>query len=288
MIVSAAIQPIFNQELPIGVFDSGLGGLTVVREILKLLPHEGIIYFGDLARLPYGTKSKRQITEFSCENTDFLIGLGIKALVVACNSSASAAANLLRRRFSVPILDVIRPAAQEAVRVSRRKRIGVIGTRATVASGAYEKTLKSIDSRVKVFSQACPLLVPVVEEGILNGSIARSIIGQYVKPILKDNIDALVLGCTHYPLLAPVIQKLVGSHIRLIDSAGPTVERLKGLLSSKSLLSERPKKGKLRVYVSDLPQSFLRIGERFLGNRLDDVKLVQLTEVTMVKRRWAA
>jgi len=277
-----------GRNLPIGVFDSGLGGLTVVREILKQLPREHIIYFGDLARLPYGIKSKRQITEFSIENTEFLLHRGVKAIVIACNSSASAAGNVLRKRYTIPILDVIRPAAREAIRVSVKKRIGVIGTQATVASGAYERILRSFDSGVRVQVQACPLFVPLVEEGILSGSIAGSIVKQYIKPLVDGRIDSLILGCTHYPLLRSAIQKFVGPKICLIDSAKPTVLNLISLLSEKKLLRKSRGKGKLSVFVSDLQQSFLKIGERFLVEPLRDVKVVRLTEVATVKRKWLA
>ena len=277
-----------SSELPIGVFDSGLGGLTVVREIIAQLPFEHIIYFGDLARLPYGIKSKRQITDFSIENTEFLAKLGVKSVVIACNSSASAAGMNLKRRFKIPILDVIKPAARSAVQASRTRRIGVLGTQATIASGAYVKILRSLDQNVEVASQACPLFVPMVEEGILDGQIARAIIRQYLEPLLRKKIDTLILGCTHYPLLKNAIQKFVGPNIQLIDSAKPTVSDLACLLESKSLLREEKKRGKLQVYVSDLPQIFMEIGERFLAKPLHDVKLVRLTEVTMVKREWAA
>ncbi len=275
-----------QQKLPIGVFDSGLGGLTVVREITKRLPHENIIYFGDLARVPYGIKSKRQITDFSIENSEFLMRLGVKAIVIACNSSASAAAHVIRRRFDVPVFDVIRPAAEEAIRRSKRKRIGIIGTQATVASKTYPKLLESMDSSTYSISQACPLFVPLVEEGILNGEIAGSTVKQYLKPLVREKIDTLILGCTHYPLLKNVIQQFVGSNVNLIDSAAPTVEKIGKVLKQKRLLNQQNKKGRLAVFVSDLPQNFVKSGGLFLGKSQDHVKLVKLTEVMMVKRRW--
>ncbi len=277
-----------DPSLPIGVFDSGLGGLTVVREILKQLPHENIIYFGDLARLPYGIKSKRQIADFSRENTEFLIERRVKAIVIACNSSASAAGSELRRDYDIPILDVIRPAAREALRLSSKKRIGVIGTSATITSRAYENILKSMETKVQVFVQACPLFVPLVEEGMLGGEIANAVIEQYVKPLVQKKIDALILGCTHYPLLKTAIQNYVGKGIELIDSASPTVSDLCALLESQSLLSSSSAKGKLNVFVSDLPQTFLKIGEQFLGKKLANVKLVRLTEKITTHRKWAA
>lgn len=276
------------QQLPIGVFDSGLGGLTVIREIRKSLPHENLIYFGDLARLPYGIKSKRQIVEFSRQNTEFLIGIGIKALVIACNSSASAAASVLKREYPIPVLDVIVPAAQEAIRVSAQKRIGIIGTQATIASGAYVRILKWLDSSVTVKTQACPLLVPIVEEGVLEGKIPRAVIERYLEPLMRAKIDALILGCTHYPLLAKEIRKYIGSAVRLVDSAVPTAYHLCSMLREKELLAKSTKRGKLRVFVSDVSQSFFAVGERFLGQSLGDVKLVKLAEVATIKRRWMA
>lgn len=282
------IKRLSNRDLPIGVFDSGLGGLTVVNEILKKLPKEDIIYFGDLARLPYGIKSKRQITEFSIENTEFLLRLGVKTVVIACNSSASAGGALLRNRYDVPILDVIRPAAEAALQKSKNRKIGVIGTQATIASGAYEQALKRLSPNATVNVQACPLFVPLVEEGILNGTIARALIQRYIAPLMKKRIDTLILGCTHYPILKEAIQKFVGARVKLIDSAGPTVEHLESKLRESGLIKENGKKGKLKVFVSDLPQSFVKIGERFLGMSLRNIQVVRLQETATIKRKWFA
>jgi len=260
---------------PIGVFDSGLGGLTVVRELIKRLPNEDILYFGDLARLPYGIKSKEQIVQFSCANTDFLYDKGIKGLVVACNSSASASMRILRKRHAINLVDVIMPAACEAVSQTRRGRIGVIGTQATMLSKAYDKAIMKIAPKMKVFSQACPLFVPLVEEGWLKGEITRKIVKTYLTPLMRHRIDTLILGCTHYPLLKKLIQQTVGSQVRLIDSAGPTVKHLKNILGQARLLTERVRRGRLSVYVTDRPGNFVKVGERFLGRHFSEIRLLR-------------
>jgi len=276
-----------NPTAPIGVFDSGLGGFTVVREIQKRLPNENIVYFGDIARLPYGIKSKQQIVTFSKENTEFLLQHNIKALVIACNSSASAAGAHLRSHFRIPILDVILPAARSAVQATRKKRIGVIGTPATIRSQVYVKELQKIDPKVKVVTNACPLFVPLVEEGMMGTKIANSVVDYYLKP-LRGKVDTLILGCTHYPLLKSDVQKYMGAKVSLIDSALPLVQDLEMLLQNLDLLNKVKKCGKLEVYVSDLPQNFIKIGEKFLGRKLHGVKVVRLKEEITVKERWMA
>ena len=260
---------------PIGVFDSGLGGLTVVREIRRVLPEEPIVYFGDIARLPYGIKSKEQILNFSIQNTLFLLKQKIKALVVACNSSSSAAYPFLKCHFHLPVVDVIEPAAETAVSVTRSGRVGVIATNATVESRAYEKAIRKRSRAVKVFSQACPLFVPLVEEGWLNGSITGKIIASYLDAFKKNRVDTLILGCTHYPLLAGAIQKVMGPRVRLVDSTRPTVEKLSFLLQSNGLSYPGQGKGKLKIFVSDLPRNFVKIGERFLGEKMNHVEIAR-------------
>lgn len=260
---------------PIGVFDSGLGGLTVVREMRRVLPAESIVYFGDLARLPYGTKSKEQIQTYSVQNTLFLIKHKVKAVVIACNSSASAAYQFIKSNFNLPIIDVIDPAVEDAVATTRNGRIGVIATRATVESGAYEKGLIRKKSGIKVFQEPCPLFVSLVEEGWLTGAVTRDIAKIYLKPILSKKIDTLILGCTHYPMLRESIQAVVGDKIRLIDSISPTVSRLRQTLERKNLINETSRKGEMRLYVSDKPRNFVRLGEKFLGEKLDHVELVR-------------
>ncbi|MBI2495672.1 MAG: glutamate racemase, partial [Candidatus Omnitrophica bacterium] len=207
---------------PIGVFDSGIGGLTVVKALIEELPVESIVYFGDTARVPYGTKSKHTIVKFSLENVEFLLRFGVKCIVIACNTSSSWALPTLRKYFKVPIIGVIRPGALAAVRETRNKRIGVIGTNATIQSRAYETAIQRIDPAVKVFSGSCPLFVPLVEEGWLNGAISRQVARRYLEPLARQRIDTLILGCTHYPLLASTIQQVLGSGVSLVDSAKQT------------------------------------------------------------------
>lgn len=273
-------------EAPIGVFDSGLGGLTVVRELRRQLPHEQVVYFGDIARLPYGIKSQKQIREFSCENTEFLLKRKVKAVVVACNSSSSAAYSYLKKNYSIPIIDVIQPAAEKAVSISSHHKIGVIATQATVASKAYDAAIHSIDQKIKVVSKACPLLVPFVEEGVLEGELIEIVLTRYLDPLLKHEIDTLILGCTHYPLLKNVIRKVVGPNVKLIDSAPAAVGKLKNLLIQNHGVRSQKKKGDLQVFVSDLPSTFRSIGARFLGEQLNNVKVVRFEAKVTVNGKW--
>lgn len=259
----------------VGVFDSGLGGLTVVREIRRSLPEESVVYFGDIARLPYGIKSKEQIRKFSIENTLFLARHHVKAVVIACNSSSSAAYDFLKNQFNFPVIDVIGPAVEEAVRRTRNGRIGVIGTRATVNSRAYEKALKKKNPKLKVFSCACPLFVSLVEEGWLQGKITRDIVRNHLAPLRGKGIDVLILGCTHYPMLREVIARQMGDRIAIVDSAAPTVGKLKTILDARGLNYPGVRKGRLEIFVSDMPGNFVRVGEAFLGEKLNHVEVVR-------------
>ena len=276
-----------SPDAPIGVFDSGLGGLTVVKELRRRLPSERIVYFGDTARLPYGIKSEKQIREFSRENTEFLLHQRIKALVVACNSSSSAAFSFLKSRYGLPIVDVIWPASERACEVTTKGKIGVMATQATVSSGAYERALRKLDPKIRVFSNACPLLVPFVEEGIFDGSVIEMVLKRYLAPLLKQKMDTLILGCTHYPMLRETIQKMVGPKMKLIDSAPAAVGKLDRMLSERgaSRATERGR-GKLEVFVSDLAPKFLAIGARFLGEPLKNVKVVRFKYEVTRNGRW--
>jgi glutamate racemase len=249
--------------------------LTVVREIRRLLPSESIVYFGDIARLPYGIKSKEQILNYSIQNTLFLMKHKVKAVVVACNSSASAAYAFLKRSFSLPVVDVIEPAAQMAVQMTRSGRIGVIATRSTVSSGAYERALKKRNPKALVFQAACPLFVSLVEEGWVQGKITDQIVEAYLAPVKAKRPDTLILGCTHYPLLYGAIQKNVGARVQLIDSAAPTVRKLAAILNQNGLTHAGSQRGELRIYVSDMPGNFVPVGETFLGEKLDRVEVVR-------------
>jgi glutamate racemase len=257
---------------PIGVFDSGIGGLTVVKALIEELPAESIVYFGDTARVPYGTKSKSTIVKFSLENVEFLLRFGVKCIVIACNTSSSWALPTLRKYFKVPIVGVIRPGALAAVRRTRNKRVGVIGTAATINSRAYEMAIHRIDPAIKVFSQSCPLFVPLVEEGWLNGAISKEVAVKYLEPLRRQRIDALILGCTHYPLLTHTIAQVMGSGVALVDSAQQTVTEVRGVLMGLDALSHRQPNPRYRFFVTDDPAHFNRIGQRFLGQVIGTVE----------------
>jgi len=261
---------------PIGVFDSGLGGLTVVREIRRLLPHEDIIYLGDSARLPYGIKSKRQIIQFSLSNAQFLLKRKIKALVIACNSSSAHAYYILKKQLPIPVVDVISPVSREAGEDSYNKKIGVIGTRATIDSHAYQREIKKINPKIKVFGQQCPLFVPLVEEGWLENDIARSIVKRYLISFKKKGIDTLILGCTHYPLLKKIIAREVGSAITVMDSGPSAARMLQKELVRKKLINSKRQKGSLKIFVTDLSPYFVTVGERFLQHPLRHVNVIKV------------
>jgi len=262
---------------PIGVFDSGIGGLTVVKALMDELPAESIVYFGDTARVPYGTKSKTTIVRFSLENVEFLLRFGVKCIVIACNTSSSWALPTLRKYFKVPIIGVIRPGALAAVRQSRTKRIGVIGTTATIKSGAYETAIQRLDPDAKVFSVGCPLFVPLVEEGWLNGAVSRRIAEKYLDPLKRQRIDTLILGCTHYPLLASTIRQVLGPNTVLVDSARQTAAEVRGVLTgSDTLRDDQRVRPRYRFFVTDEPAHFTRLGHRFLGQVIGSVERASL------------
>ena len=258
---------------PIGIFDSGVGGLTVVKEIEKILPGESIVYFGDTARVPYGTKSKDTVNRFSRENIKFLLKFKVKAIVVACNTSSSLAIPALRREFNLPIIGVIEPGTLKATSLSKSKRIGVIGTKATISSGIYETRIKSLAPQAKVFSKSCPLFVPLAEEGWLTDKITRDVAKIYLESFRLRKVDTLILGCTHYPLLKGLIKKVVGKNIKLVDSASQTAKETKNLLVQKNLLSKN-KKIKHIFFVSDDPANFIKIGRMFLGEKIQIARKV--------------
>ncbi len=257
---------------PIGVFDSGIGGLTVVKALIEEMPAESIVYFGDTARVPYGTKSKSTIVKFSLENVEFLLRYGVKCIVIACNTSSSWALPTLRKYFKVPIVGVIRPGALAAVRQTKNKRVGVIGTSATINSRAYEMAIHRLDPTVKVFSQSCPLFVPLVEEGWLNGSICREVAQKYLEPLKHQRIDTLILGCTHYPLLTHTIHEVMGPGVTLVDSAQQTVAEVRGVLLGTDALRDQGVHPRHRFFVTDEPNHFNRLGHRFLGQVIGSVE----------------
>lgn len=260
---------------PIGVFDSGLGGLTVLREIRRQLPRENLIYFGDIARLPYGIKSEEQILNFSIQNSLFLLKKQVKAIVIACNSSSSAAYRFLKQSFDVPVIDAITPVAEEAAEKTNCGKIGLIATQATVESRAYERALRSVNSKLQTVSYPCPLFVPLVEAGWLEDPITRQIVRRYLAPFKKHKIDTLILGCTHYPLLKSAIRREIGPKVVLVDSAKPMLKKLLWHLETKNLFSPKKNKAEIQLYVSDLPRNFKAIGEKFLGEKIKSIQVVR-------------
>lgn len=262
-------------ERPIGIFDSGIGGLTVLKAVQTELPQENIVYFGDTARVPYGTKSKETITKFSIDNVRFLRSFEAKLVIVACNTASSLSLDILREKFSLPIIGVIEPGAREALARTKNGRIGVIGTKATIGSGAYEACLKRLDPSVKVYSESCPLFVPLVEEGWLDGEVVTKVARTYLDPLKNFGIDTLILGCTHYPLLKDVIQKAIGGKACLVSSAEETAKEARMLLAElrAARLSGDGDRETL-FYVSDEPEPFRALGERFLGSGIPSVAKV--------------
>lgn len=249
---------------PIGIFDSGVGGLTVVKQVMKTLPHEDIVYFGDTARLPYGSKSKEAVTRFSRQIVRFLLTKQVKAIIIACNTASSNSLNILRQEFDVPIFGVVVPGVEEALQTTKNKKVGIIGTAATIRSNAYKQLICEADSDIQVFSKACPLFVSLVEEGWTENEIAHLTAQKYLKGLIEEGIDSLVLGCTHYPLLKRCIGETVGDSIRLVDPAKATAKRVENFLENKELLNETKQMGKRFFYVSDETDKFEFLCQRAL------------------------
>jgi glutamate racemase len=261
---------------PIGIFDSGIGGLTVLKEIINTLPLENTIYLGDTARVPYGTRSAETVTRYSFENTRFLFSKKIKMLVVACNTVSSVSLDAIRQSVDIPVIGVIEPGARAAVSATRRGKIGVIGTSATIRSGAYAAAIRSLDPSVEVFGLPCPLFVPLVEEGWTDGPVVEMTAERYLSEMKVTGIDTLVLGCTHYPLLKGVLSSVMGEPVRLIDSAIETAREMRAVLSELSLLRPVPGAVRREFYVTDSPEKFLDVGERFLGKTIDHIEKIIL------------
>ncbi|MCK9588481.1 MAG: glutamate racemase [Terrimicrobiaceae bacterium] len=258
---------------PIGVFDSGIGGLTVVAALRELLPSETIFYIGDTARVPYGGKSRRTIERYSVEIGGLLLAEQAKILVVACNTASALAVPRMKDIFKVPVQGVVAPGAAAALKATKNKRIGVIGTRATISSGAYEHAICAQDRESRVFSAACPLLVPLIEEGMFDDPVTDQLLGRYLEPLLDRGIDTLVLGCTHYPLLRGAITRAVGPDMTLVDSARNCALAVKALLFSQGLSAPQEKLGRLHVALTDSTEGFLRTAEKALGLEIGDVEL---------------
>jgi glutamate racemase len=260
---------------PIGVFDSGIGGLTVFSAIKRHLPNEALVYLGDTARVPYGTKSAETVVRYSRENARFLEEKGVKAIVVACNTASAVALDDLRRRCEVPVLGVVEPGVRAALAASVTKRIGVIGTRATIASDAYGSLLHELHADSHVVSVACPLFVPLVEEGWLSGEIVEEIAKRYCAELECARVDALILGCTHYPLLKDAIAKVVGPGVTLVDSGEAAAEALKHLIENEGIASTGTVSDD-QLFVTDVPGQFESVARRFLGGMMPAVKRVNL------------
>jgi len=268
---------------PIGVFDSGTGGLTVVRALRDLLPHEDIFYIGDTARLPYGGKSRQTIERYSIELSGLLLAEGAKMIVVACNTASSLAVPRLQELLKIPVVGVIAPGARAAVKETRAGNVGVIGTKSTIQSEAYERTIRALNPEIRVTSQACPLLVPLVEEAWLDEEITREVLHRYLDPLIATGIDTLVLGCTHYPLLAGLIEEVAGPGIRLVDSAKNCAVAVRQTLIERGIKSTKRTRGRLEVALTDGSNSFLPTAERVLRLEIDSVETRIVQGVTLLE-----
>jgi len=269
-----------SKNSPLGVFDSGLGGLTVVHALRERLPAEAIVYLGDTARVPYGTRSKDTVIKYALSCSKILIDRGVKAIVVACNTVSAVALDVMRVELDLPVLGVIEPGARAAALVAGGDVIGVLGTAGTIASGAYPRAVAAASTRAEVIGQAAPLLVPLVEEGWIDGEVPRLAVRRYLEPILARGASVIVLGCTHYPLLRAVIEReaeaLAGRPVRVVDSAHATAEDVGAFLKSRDLLAEGPERGELELLVTDLPKTFADVASRFLGESVPRVKQIDL------------
>lgn len=266
---------------PVGVFDSGVGGLTVAREIMRQLPNERIVYFGDTARVPYGSKSRETVTKFSRQIVHFLETQKVKAIVVACNTASAYALEDLEKEVEVPIIGVVQPGARAALAATRNKKIGVIATEATINSGIYNRYIEKSDSDVKIIGKACPLFVPLVEEGLWEDPVTDEIAGRYLTELVDSGIDTLILGCTHYPMLRSTVAKIMGNGVTLVNPAYETARELKTLLLEKGLESEhRPGLGTelYRFFVSDAADKFQRFANSILTYGILSAKVINIDE----------
>ena len=261
---------------PIGVIDSGVGGLTVAKEIIRQLPNEKIIYLGDTARCPYGPRTRQEVKRFTWELTTFLLEKNIKMLVIACNTATAAALDEIRKELSIPVLGVINPGARAAIKRTKNYRVGIIGTVGTVKSGAYEKALKSLNSRLFVTSHACPKFVPLVESGEYNGPIAEKIVDEALQPLLDQNLDTLILGCTHYPLLEPLVKNVMGENVHVISSGDETAREISAILQYNGQLDESEDEPEHEFYTTGSTWLFSKIASQWLGIPVDNVNKIKL------------
>jgi glutamate racemase len=261
---------------PIGVFDSGIGGLTVVKEIMQILPNEDIVYFGDTARVPYGNKSLETVTKFALQDTRFLKSKGVKAIVVGCNTASALSLKEVQDNFDIPIIGVINAGVQAAIKHTLNGKIGIIGTEGTIGSKAHEKEIKKLREDVEIYGCSCPLFVPIVEEGWAGTKVSYMVAEEYLKSLKEWNVDTLVMGCTHYPLLRKVVADIMGSSVTLINPAKETAIELMEILHYNGLNAESNSQTKYEYYVSDNPDKFSRVGNSFLNRDITNIKKIDI------------
>lgn len=263
-------------QRPIGIFDSGLGGLTCVKKVMELLPGEDIIYFGDTGRVPYGTRSAETVIKYVRQNIRFLKTFDIKYIIIACGTASSAALPLIQEEWDIPIAGVLEPTCMAAAKATQNNKIGVLGTQGTIRSGKYEELLKKINPEFQVLNKACPMFVPLVENGYLDAEVTELIVKEYLLPLKEEGVDTLVLGCTHYPLLAPVISRVMGEKVTLINAGAETAVSAKRYLEEKNLFSGK-EQGTARYYVSDGVEGFTALAAMFLEKEIEgDVEMVAI------------
>ncbi len=273
-------RDVSREPRSIGIFDSGIGGLTVVAEVARQLPNEEIVYFGDTARLPYGPKSTETVIQFAIQDSEFLLRQDVKMIVIACNTASAAALGELRDRYDVPIVGVIEPGALAAVSSTLNGKVGVIGTEGTIASHAYRESIRRLDREIEIVEQSCPLFVPLAEEGWTDREVTLVVAHEYLAPLRDAGVDVVVLGCTHYPILKQTVQKVLGPAVKLIDSAEETARDVAQILAEFDIVNDGGEKPAHRFFVSDVPHRFREQAERFLGAELPDVNVVTIDELT--------
>lgn len=261
---------------PVGVFDSGIGGLTVVKEIMRILPNEDIVYFGDTARVPYGAKSPETITKFAFQDTRFLVGKDVKAIVIACNTASALALEAVQTGFDIPVIGVIKPGAHASVRTTKSGKIGIIGTEGTIGSKAYEKSIGRLYPEAELLGVPCPLFVPIVEEGWADTKVSYLVAEEYLSSFREAKVDTLVMGCTHYPLLSKVVGDVMGPDVALINPAEETAIELKEILMEKGLQNSSDNKPHYSYFVSDNPDKFSRVGSNFLNREISNIQKIDI------------
>lgn len=261
---------------PIGVFDSGVGGLTVVSEIMRQLPGENLVYFGDTARVPYGSKSKKTVLKYSKQIVRFLKTKNVKAIVVACNTASALALDEIAEELDIPIIGVVKPGAKMAVETTKTGNVGVIGTESTIKSGIYNDYIRELNADVTVVSKPCPLFVPLVEEGLLEDRVTDDIVGRYLRVMREYKVDSLVLGCTHYPLISNAIERFMGKRVNLVNPAFETAKSLKELLTEQGMLNTSKKKPKYQYYVSDGVEKFISFADNVLPYHVTNTEIIDI------------